>query len=572
MKPILHLLNIFVILCFLQLLSAKHIRTQAHLSFQGSETKESLKKKIEAVIKKTIPGFNTNDNNVDGDTAITEITNDFLEKDLTDLKAFEWFEAKKFFANKDGSEIMLKFLHLRFKDTFMMIDQVFSDTSVFTRTTAETQSTFTGKFKSFKTPEVTVNIGEIKLNNKVEKSQKIKGNFVFGSSGSQSMKSDIDFQVRFEGPKPGPDPSIHECLLALYQFISAYNTKFLKLHGSNSLVKYDVNMYASDFGNKDLLTTVDTLRKDTKEEARWKKFAKANRYAQLHIVFNDAVETFERIAKQKVSFDSKLGDKLKLLIADGGHCVSNLFVSPDGKQVLQSTKSRNSISDDERNTIMVKNVEKAGRNMDSDTDPSDSMCHSLAANFYALEAYVSVGSVVEMLRVQGASHLDFYELKEDDYVDSVLMNFAYGIQHYYEQLSSDPEGANDKIAKYLVRLYRSSTFLKKNKDHHDCWGAALKPLELTPEEVKDKATVEKTIKKHKETWAAGAKWKGDTVKAIAVAGFKCANDYGFSFEDSSSASTTTTGNQNTQTLSHSASLTNLNDPKSLKNPANAKKK
>jgi len=81
------------------------------------------------------------------------------------------------------------------------------------------------------------------------------------------------------------------------------------------------------------------------------------------------------------------------------------------------------------------------------------LAHVVASNYFALEAYVPAGSIIDIMRLQGRKPLP--AMNNNYYIDSFLMNFAYGVEHYFDYLheKKDQKTANKKFAKYAARMF-----------------------------------------------------------------------------------------------------------------------
>jgi len=164
---------------------------------------------------------------------------------------------------------------------------------------------------------------------------------------------------------------------------------------------------------------------------------------------------------------------------NGKTCGSFLFDMETNRK-LEKTKPRFSQTDEERNKAMIMHVKIAALN---ENNRCTSLCHVLAANFMALEAYVSFGSVSQMMLAQnGLKSADMPATlrtpSQNELVDYALMNFGYGVEHYFEALTdNDPVDAFDKLGKYTQRLYNVAQHLATS--NKNCWNSAFTNLGLT---------------------------------------------------------------------------------------------
>lgn len=477
--------------------------------------------------------------NVNIATIPTTLTKKNIEKGILWKKVKETFLAEAKNQNDKIKPIMQKFLKLRLMDTLHTITYLTKNTknkedlsySLATKGCNTNQKTFSGTINEFFTPCFDVRIG-------VLPSDQIKGNFLFRALGSQTLSSDIDFNVNFLN-YDDLDMNIYKRLYAMSMFIKDFNKAFKKLHGANSLQTYDINLYASDFANPDLVLEMAHLKKTNPEQ--WKAFVYTNRIAQLLLVYNDALEKYEKHTNDKSlrtaggdpKFESLIGNS----VVGSENCSEYLFeMTPAGNTKRRDGKlSRNQgiVGDAEeaRNDATLLHIANVGTD---NMNTFRKLCHVLAANFFALEAYVSYGSILEMLMIQSNGGLfDLYAVdpakvekiykdkkiehpqtkaeknaekrkianalrkalipgdKKNKYkkkllkienfansldvnavVDFVLMNLAYGVEHFMAILNeeNDVKDAISKFAKYFARIYVASFQLTKMEQikHGNC--------------------------------------------------------------------------------------------------------
>ena len=377
-------------------------------------------------------------------------------------QGFQWKNVKKHFCNEADAEIMKSFLHLRLKDTLDLIQRILKGSEAHFPSDKNSVVTFNGDLGETSTSDVHVKIDISKKD--------VFGHYIFRNTGSGTLKSDIDYQVNFVSQ----GATIYERLDAIRILIQVFNNNFQTEHGKSSLYTYDINMYSADFGNADVLAEVGKIKVEDKEKAYWNNFVSANRYSQLHILYYDALE----ILHEMDSSVTVNGIRTKEVISkiaeiltqsdNGKTCGSFLFDMENQK--LEKTKARYSHSDEDRNKAMVMHVKLAAA---SANDKTTAFCHVLAANFMALEAYVSYGSVSRMMIAQnGLTETqipDSIKPDEDVWTDYLLMNFGYAIEHYSEAMKEkDKDDAFEKLGKYTQRLYRAVDQLT-NLDHKKCW-------------------------------------------------------------------------------------------------------
>lgn len=490
-----------------------------------------------------ISGYDAVKKEVNGNTAISEIgslpTNFALS-----TKQNSWITAKSLFAKEEKIQTMLKFLHLRMIDTLSTVNSVFTSfTSTYEKPKENSNhpcrsAIFEGKYSDFNTPCIIV---------KISPTVKIQGRFKFKSGGSQTITSDIDFSVDFiEG---GQDLTIFQRLQANAVFIRQFNKKFLEVHGASPLKVYDVNLYSLDFGSPDIISFLVQLKSDA---PKWKNFASANRLSQLLILYNDARNVYQHKTGMTVQVPSTEINTIKTdSIPSNEFCGQYLLLKADGITTLAVTDPRSS-DDTERNNAMIAHIQNAGT---SNENVRRRLCHTLAANYFALEAYVSYGSVIDMLSLQNILKPDelpsgsktfVQNLDQDARIDAILMNFAYAVEHYYEAFAPAPhdnEDAQKKFAKYASRLLRNTQKLTNNQ-HKNCWKEAFttgdhkifdatEPLVTTANTLDD---VKKLIVKVREKISSE-----DEVGSFAISknfvsqGYNCVKTYGLQLVDTRSA-------------------------------------
>lgn len=487
-----------------------------------------------------ISGFDTSKKEVNGNTDISQVGS-LPPTFVLSTQQNSWFSVKSFFANDEKIQTMLKFLHLRMIDTLSTVNSVFTSFATTYEKPKENSNhpcrsaIFEGKYSDFKTPCIIV---------KISPTVKIQGRFRFKSGGSQTITSDIDFSVDFiEG---GDSLTIFQRLQANAVFIRHFNKKFLDVHGASPLKVYDVNLYSLDFGSLDIINFLVQLKKDA---PKWKNFASANRLSQLLILYNDARLQFEQKTSSQVQVPSNEINAIKAdSIPSNEYCGQYLFSKEDGTAAFAVTDPRSS-DDTIRNNAMIAHIQNAGP---ENENVRRRLCHTLAANYFALEAYVSYGSVIDMLKLQnilksedltGDIKTFVNNLDQDARIDAILMNFAYAVEHYYEAFAHDKEDAQKKFSKYASRLLRNTQKLT-NAQHKNCWKDAFttgdqklfdaaEPLVTSASSLDD---VKKLILKAREKISSAPELSTFAIsKNFVSKGYVCVKDYALRLVDTPSA-------------------------------------
>ncbi len=68
---------------------------------------------------------------------------------------------------------------------------------------------------------------------------------------------------------------------------------------------------------------------------------------------------------------------------------------------------------------------------------------------------------------QGSTRLEGVEMTETWREDSILMNFAYGVEHFFT--SGKIEDAYGKLGKYFARIYHTAQRLNEQTKIKTCW-------------------------------------------------------------------------------------------------------
>jgi len=104
------------------------------------------------------------------------------------------------------------------------------------------------------------------------------------------------------------------------------------------------------------------------------------------------------------------------------------------------------------------------------------LCHSIASNYFALEAYVPAGAIFDIFRLQGRDVMvdgKAVPMNGNYYFDSLLQNFAYAIEHYFHFKKTSQPNANKYFAKYVARVWEVVPKLSAySKDAEKCMRTA----------------------------------------------------------------------------------------------------
>lgn len=224
-------------------------------------------------------------------------------------------------------------------------------------------------------------------------------------------------------------------------------------------------MYSMSFAYEQVISNISKL---SNNQSQWRMFKSANRLAVLLIIYNDAFLAFKSKGNVTTVHDDTWLHKLRSDASNGTYkCGELLFNSG-----IAHNQVRSVLNDTTRNNLMSSFISNAGSDGKARIY---NLCNLLASNFYALEAYVSYGSILEMLTLQNVikynsfkkkANANFaYNLNQDAIIDSLLMNFAYGVEHFCHSVDSSRYG---KFAKYMARVYRVAKMLS-NKNERECW-------------------------------------------------------------------------------------------------------
>jgi len=427
-----------------------------------------------------IVGLNQAGTEVAADTAIGQVGGHIAENIIK--KGIKWNDVKKFFYIVNNNQLlpyMKKFLHLRMEDLLFTIKKTLGVANYFealpdkkcdNNANNAINIGFTGTYGTFLASCFKVKIDQTWQN-------PIIGQFKFITGGSQSLTSDIDLSVDFihEGGDNNNDVSLHyKRLKAVARFIEQFNLEFERMHTLSSLETYDVNLYSSNFAYPEIIKEMFDL-KAMNNGAKFKVFAQANRLAQLMLIFNDAKKLFEAKTGAEINLPE---NEMKALYEaanpnpnndDMGKCATSFALDVNDIKKVRVAGHK------DRNTLMVSRMEMAGN--DADRLLRKRLCNVLGSNYYALEAYVSYGAVIDILMLQGIlipanlpPQLRPFVNNPDQnaIVDSVLMNFAYAVEHYYEKVGEDDVDAHKKFGKYSARLFRAAKKITNN-DAKTCW-------------------------------------------------------------------------------------------------------
>jgi len=282
------------------------------------------------------------------------------------------------------------------------------------------------------------------------------GKFVLKTGGSQTYTSDIDFNVDF---KPDSTIEYKKVIAIVGRFISIYNSFFTSYHKVSSLEELDVNLYAND-GHHGIINDLVSFKNDPSQIDEFRQYSRANRVAGL-LLCNDAFRSFNTylVANNSpqrdnfLKFNNGFNIKLDKLITDSGKCGEKLIYS---------------YTDATNRTHQTRDLDISKRNDDMEhsllffslsSNHYDAFCNMLAANYHANEAYCSYGSIWEMTTLQpimdrtklsDEAKSAVVHLNSEELMDSILMNFAYGVENAFERGGYH----KSKFGKYISRLAR----------------------------------------------------------------------------------------------------------------------
>jgi hypothetical protein len=445
-------------------------KTNSHIKRLSTRASENDLRKFasEKIVKSaTIPTRDGKDE-INSDVDIDKIKID----DIIGLKSsrnvlpkfLDWNDTKNFFLVKD-KEIMKKYLLFRLIDLKYMFLEILKDSNIFKN--CDNKPAFVpnlkGNLKFFRTE------GCIKFPIKVGAVETfIEGSFHFSMGGSETFSSDIDLNVDFRAFETKNSGLIYKRLKAVASFIQLYNSKFYEYHNTSSAKAFDVNLYSLNFAYKSFISRINNLKKEHPTD--YNKFLAANRLSVLILLFKDSFEIAEKKDSRNISLPANVDEILSQMKTLASSC---------GDTLIEGNKFIKRPSDDMvRNQKMVERLNSAADIglTSNDSNTFASVCNVLTANFYALESYIPIGSLVDIMILQGlldtVNNLkvkEFWDDVDNNFiVDTVFMNFAYGVEHYYEFIT-DKTNADKKFAKYMARAFGALSNLKNEQEHKQCW-------------------------------------------------------------------------------------------------------
>lgn len=409
------------------------------------------------------------------------------------------------------------------------------------------------------------------------------GKLILTVGGSQNLTSDIDVKVDFiqeitneiNDNKTNKELSPMDKLYIVGNFIKIFNEIFLDTYGQTSAENFDINLYPTDFTDFKIAKTI--YKKFDIEKKLI--FDKANRLSVLLLIYQDSLKKLKEAESvfdckdQKKSYpkcvsfiyesQKKLPDKapdirLRRLFNQSSECSSVLFTETfdiiNGKRENYSFKKRNE--------LVAYNILEASKSPKIDIKL---LCHLLASNYWVLEGYVPYGSIFQMLHLYDLlSNIEendkkFHHNYENpqypsfinNTVDSLLMNFAYLVEHSFTKDKVDYE----KFGKYFSRLYLAVLKLfyynKKNECYfmqnckikditlEQCFLKTIKKditgIEINKDKLKsaliqnnelEKKDLRKELNNFKNTDFFESNQLGN-IYSFLVDSYQCINDYGF---------------------------------------------
>jgi hypothetical protein len=386
----------------------------------------------------SIPDVPISANDVNTEANISTIGESITENNVP--QNLDWIQVKHHFGSDAAT--MKKFLMLRYKDLKFMIFKVFASEHFKKCDGQNSFAELTGTLKRFSS-------GCVKVTTK--DNAQIEGHYEMMAGGSPTFTSDIDLSVNFV-PRPNQEClSVYSTLAGISTFIHNYNTIFRTLHLNTSGEAYDVNLYSMDFGNPGFAPILEELKTNRNE---YTKFLTGNRLSVLMLIYNDSLEMARRHDTSYAEKTDEIRNKLRQMRTSG--CGDDFISESDLFQIRSTDQNV-------RNTKMIQHIDNS---CSLKTDNLKSLCNLLGANFQALEAYVPVGSIIDIMELQGTS-TSSVSFGQNYRIDNVLMNFAYAIEHYYEKFN-EYSSAPAKFSKYTSRVYRAIQSLTETT-HKDCW-------------------------------------------------------------------------------------------------------
>jgi len=265
------------------------------------------------------------------------------------------------------------------------------------------------------------------------------------------------------------------------QFIGEFNNNAPLFITFSTLEALDINLYCSDFGNIKLSSTIANL-----SDQQYKVFLVMNRLSVILLAYGDS---WKRLLEDDEDANQYGGDMIQPSIMQ---LVENTSITVDvkfkttyanyflqlanGKMKANFADPRSTTPDHDRNDAMQYHTllaAKVGENA-----LLAALSHVLVSNYFALEAYVPVGAILDIFRLQGANV--GIPMTQNYYIDSLLMNFAYAIDHYYHFLhGADAPTANKYYAKYVARIFEVTPKITV-KEFGECWTTAVLKYAMLP--------------------------------------------------------------------------------------------
>jgi len=318
-----------------------------------------------------------------------------------------------------------------------------------------------------------------------------KGIFTFNAAGSGSFTSDIDMQVIFDRVDNNQEPiNIYNRILVITSFIQKFNAlaPMAGYLASSTLEALDVNLYVSDFGNPDLAAQVFTLDADD-----YRVFTIMNRLSVMMLIINDSyhalMQSFPQINN---SVGDKYANRMQQLVENTTKSYNKVLSTVYGEYLLQYENSKvgdythyRKENNALRNNAMQNHSFLAAQIGLINRLPA--LCHSIASNYFAMEAYVPVGAIFDIFRLQGRDvqvNGQNVPMNGNYFIDSLHQNFAYAIEHYfYFKAKATQQTANKYFAKYVSRIWEVVPKLAPYSEKMEkCWRTACSLLQFPSNE------------------------------------------------------------------------------------------
>jgi hypothetical protein len=376
----------------------------------------------------------------------------------------------------------------------------------------------------------------------------IKGYFEFNAAGSSNLSSDIDSTVNFILGH-SEKKKVYQNFYAVSQLIIEFHKVFLKNYNFNSAKMYDLNLYSGNFSKKEIMEDLANLKKN---KEKYIQFLATSRLSVimplLKDVFHKANDT------QKTTFNKLIDSKLKPineLLSQSQTCGNYVFYpDKDQKEDYTNLKFNDIKSRKESTDSRNKTHYRCLTNLMNTNEILDRVCNILCGNYYALEAYIPPGAIIDIMNLQGVIK-DESLMKVNFKIDNLLQNFMFALEHYFLFVNAESNKEESGIiaeikdfSKYLSRFKRAANSLAESNDLGKCTEKAyelmIKPMEESTEEDKcDKKLLSPKnyllsdcngIKKSLKCELERNKDRSELMKRFIETVFKCVMDHGLKIE------------------------------------------